>query len=127
MLPQAGNFTDYTLCENISNYIPYDIGDASSVINKELDKINSLKSNHTSEIKTSINELDEEWGKKFVSVNDSGLNFVQPSEMENIFSEIDNDSNDEINVKVLLKILKVVLQMLRNMLKNYKIIWKSIK
>ena len=134
MLPQAGNFTDYTLCENISNYIPYDIGDASSVINKELDKINSLKSNHTSEIKTSINELDEEWGKKFVSVNDSGLNFVQPSEMENIFSEIDNDSNDEINkckslvenIKSGLTNVKEYVEKLQNNLEKYKMIVENL-
>ena len=94
--PQAGTATDYTLCENISSYLPFDIGDAKGAINSELDKINSLKSETTSKINSSISKLDEEWGKKFISINDNGLDFVQPTEMKSVFSEIDSDSNGEI-------------------------------
>ena len=94
--PQAGTATDYTLCENISSYLPFDIGDAKGAINSELDKINSLKSETTSKINSSVSKLDEEWGKKFISINGNGLDFVQPTEMISVFSEIDSDSNGEI-------------------------------
>ena len=94
--PQAGTATDYTLCENISSYLPFDIGDAKGAINSELDKINSLKSETTSKINSSVSKLDEEWGKKFISINGNGLDFVQPTEMKSVFSEIDSDSNGEI-------------------------------
>lgn len=94
--PEAGTATDYTLCENISSYLPYDIGDARGAINAELDKITALKNENTSNIGSLVSTLEEEWGKKFISIDGNGLDFVQSADLNNSFSKIDNDSNSEM-------------------------------
>lgn len=106
MLPEAGHATEYTLCENISNYLPYDISGASEAVTAELNKIESIKKDTTSTINSSVNNLDEDWGEKFISLDGKGMDFVQPSKMKKILTGISGDSDEE--AKKCIEIIKKI-------------------
>ncbi len=75
-VPEVGTANMYTICDSIESYKPIDVSGLKSAISKAItDTIDNSK-NKQKRIKDGIVELSEEWGTKFISIDNDDLNIV---------------------------------------------------
>ncbi len=76
VVPEVGTASPYTICENIDSYKPIDVSGLKSAVSEAmLDAIDNSR-NKQKHINDKIIELSDEWGMKFISINNQDLNIV---------------------------------------------------
>ena len=88
-LPTAGIATEYTWCENALSYKPADVSGLSSMFSGLSQSLTQDFAEQVKNTKANLVSLDDEWGTKFISINNESLNIVRQTNYEEQLSKID--------------------------------------
>ena len=99
-LPKVYSYNNYTICENIESYKPFDVSGLPDVIkNNETIMQTDLDDGQRS-IMENINSLSTEWGTKYISIDGKDLKIVNCdfcSEKVNAIVQKADNQIEEIN------------------------------
>ena len=74
--PSCGSATSYTICEGVSGYKPIDVSGLKGTIDSAFDTAMADSDSNQEQIKGRVNDLSNEWGTKFISIDNKDLNIV---------------------------------------------------
>ena len=95
-LPTSGVATEYTWCENALSYKPADVSGLSSIFSELSQRLTQDFADQVKDAKSNLESLNDEWGTKFISMNNESLNIVREDNFEESFSKIDQNITEEI-------------------------------
>ena len=73
-LPQAGSATEYVVCESISN-----------------------SNDYCNDLKDKITSLGDEWGQKFISIDEKDIGIVVPEQFQDDYDNITNHIQEQVD------------------------------
>lgn len=96
-LPQAGSATEYVVCESISKYHPYDISGVVDAIDSTCSEVISNSNDYCNDLKDKITSLGDEWGQKFISIDEKDIGIVVPEQFQDDYDNITNHIQEQVD------------------------------
>ncbi len=96
-LPKAGSASEYVVCESISNYHPFDISGAFDAIESACSEVISSSNDYCNDLKDKITSLGDEWGQKFISINEKDIGIVVPEQFQDDYDNITSHIQEQVD------------------------------